>query len=561
MEITGAEAIIKTLVNEGVEVMFGYPGGAIMPTFDALYDYKDKIKHVLVRHEQAAAHAAEGYAAASGEVGVCMVTSGPGATNTVTGIADAMLDSIPLVCITGQVSSALLGTDAFQEIDVIGITTPITKWNYQITDAKEIPEVLAKAFYIAKSGRPGPVVIDITKDAQFAKIDYKYKKVDSLPTYKHKVVLNDDDVKKAAKLINEAERPLILAGHGVTIAQAENELMELAVKSNIPVSSTLLGLSAFPTAHQLYAGLLGMHGNYGVNKLSNQADVVIAIGMRFDDRVTSKLSTYLPNAKIIHIEVDSSEINKNVKIAVPINADAKTALQSINKYIVKNDHSDWISKFTEFYKIETNNVIDQDIHPKDGDLTMAEIINELSNQAKEDSIVVADVGQNQMKTARYFKFKKSRTFITSGGAGTMGFALPAAIGAKFSKSESDVYAIIGDGAFQMNIQELATIFQEQIPVKIIILNNEYLGMVRQWQEMFFDRRYSFTHLVNPDFVKVAQAYGIKAVQVTKRDQLQNSIKELINSKEPILVEYRVKQEENVFPMIPANSSIDDIRLN
>jgi acetolactate synthase-1/2/3 large subunit len=560
MEITGSEAIIKAIIDEGTEVVFGYPGGAIMPCFDALFGYQDRVKHVLVRHEQGAAHAAEGYAAASGKVGVCIVTSGPGATNLVTGLADAMLDSIPIVCITGQVASGLLGTDAFQEIDVVGITTPITKWNYQITQTAEIPAVIAKAFHIAKTGRPGPVLVDITKDAQFGLAEYVHPKNISLPTYNLENKISAKTIKEACAMLDSAKQPMILAGHGVTISGAEAELMQLAEKTQIPVTLTLLGLSAFPSTHDLYGGMLGMHGNYGPNKLTNQADVILAVGMRFDDRVTSKLSTYAQNAKIIHIDIDESEINKNMKAHLEIVADAKAALLEIIKGVKAVKHDEWKQKFKDNFKIEYDKVIENEIHPQSGELTMAEIVNELSQQAKDNSIVVADVGQNQMKSARYFNFKRNRGYITSGGAGTMGFALPASIGAKFSQPDADVYAIIGDGAFQMTIQELGTIAQEKLPVKIIILNNEYLGMVRQWQELFFDKRYSFTHLHNPDFVKVAEAYGIQAKRVAERKDLKSAIQDLIESKEPYLLEFRVSKEENVFPMVPSNASVDDVRL-
>lgn len=560
MKITGAQAIMESLLKEGVDVIFGYPGGAIMPVYDALYDYKDKIKHVLVRHEQGAAHAAEGYALATGKAGVCLATSGPGATNLVTGIADAMLDSVPLVCITGQVASPFVGTDAFQEVDVIGVTTPITKWNYQIHRAQEIPEIMAKAFHIANSGRPGPVLIDITKNAQFESMNFSYPKKIEIVGYKPNYEPNLRQIQYAAELINKSEKPFILAGHGILISKAENELLALAEKGSIPVGLTLLGLSAFPSAHDLYAGMLGMHGNYGPNILTNKADVIIAVGMRFDDRVTGRLSDYARNAKVIHIDIDPAELNKNVRTEVPIVADAKKALQALIEHIEKKDRTSWVAQFKQCYKQEEDKVIKHDIHPLKGEIKMAEAINMLNEKTKSEAIIVTDVGQHQMKSARYYKFKKPQSFISSGGAGTMGYALPAAIGAKFGQPNREVVAIIGDGGFQMTIQELATLAQENIPVKIMILNNNFLGMVRQWQQLFFAKRYSFVDLKNPDFVQVAKGFYIKAEKVNTREELDGAMDRMIKSKVPYLLDITVEKEENVFPMVPSGASVDEIRL-
>ncbi|HSW88195.1 MAG TPA: biosynthetic-type acetolactate synthase large subunit, partial [Candidatus Saccharimonadales bacterium] len=519
MKITGSQAVMESLLHEGVDVIFGYPGGAIMPVYDALYDYQEKIRHILVRHEQGAGHAAEGYGRMTGKPGVALVTSGPGATNLVTAITDAMMDSVPMVCITGQVAASLLGTDAFQEADIIGITTPITKWNYQITKASEVPEVFAKAFHIAQTGRPGPVLIDITKNAQFDTMDFSYPKTISLPGYNIINKPNSNEIIRAAEVINTAKKPYLLIGHGILIAKAEKELQAFAEKTGIPVATTLLGLSAFPSAHPQYAGMLGMHGNYGTNILTNEADVIIAIGMRFDDRVTGKLSDYATKAKVIHIDIDPAELNKNVPTFIPIVADAKSALQELINYVEEKKHNEWLEEFKNYDKIEFKKVIKPEIHPKEGQITMAEAIHMLSEKTKGESIIVPDVGQHQMVTARYYKFTKEDSFITSGGLGTMGFALPAAIGAKVARPEREVIAIIGDGCFQMNIQELATIAQEQIPVKIIILNNNYLGMVRQWQQMFFEKRYSFVDLQNPDFVAVTRGFHIDAEKVEKREDL------------------------------------------
>lgn len=558
--ISGAEAVMKGLLAEGVDVIFGYPGGAIMPIYDALYDYKDKLRHILVRHEQGASHAAEGYARLTGRPGVCFATSGPGATNLVTGIADAMMDSVPLVCITGQVAANVLGTDAFQEADVIGITTPITKWNYQVTRAAEIPEALAKAFAIANSGRPGPVLVDITKNAQFELFDYeeiaKEKKYQPKPLPK----IDETLIKQAAELLNSAKKPYMLIGHGVLIAKAEQEVKELAEKADIPVGSTLHGLSAMETDHPNYVGMLGMHGNYGPNKLTNQADVILAVGMRFDDRVTGRVKDYAPNAKIIHIEIDAAELHKIKKAAVPINADAKAALQKLLPLIKKNHHKTWLEAFQACQQQEHETVMKKELYPTQGEITMAEVVRRVSEKTKNNAVIVADVGQHQMISARYSKFAKSDSFITSGGSGTMGFALPAAIGAKVARPDREIVAIIGDGCFQMTIQELGTIAQEKLPIKIIILNNNFLGMVRQWQQLFFDKRYSFVELKNPDFVQVAKGFYVPGEKVAKREELDHALDTLFKTDGPYLLDITVAKEDNVFPMVPTGASAEEIRL-
>lgn len=560
MKITGAQAVMESLLNEGVNVIFGYPGGAIMPVYDALYDYKDKIRHILVRHEQGAGHAAEGYARITGRPGVALVTSGPGATNLVTAITDAMMDSVPIVCITGQVAGNLLGTDAFQEADVIGITTPITKWNYQITKPSEIPEVFAKAFHIAGTGRPGPVLIDITKNAQFETFDFEYPKNISITGYQPTIQPHSKQLQVAAELLNNAKRPLMFIGHGILISKAEKEVKEFAEKSGIPVASTLHGLSALPVDHPLYAGMLGMHGNYGANVLSNQADVVLAVGMRFDDRVTGRLSDYLTKAKVIHIDIDPAELNKNVRAEVPIVADAKLALQGLLPHMKNTKHEAWIKEFRRHDKEEYQKVKEAEMFPKSGELTMAEVIHKISEKTKGEAVIVADVGQHQMVAARYYDFKKPDSYITSGGLGTMGFALPAAVGAKTAAPKRQVIAVIGDGSFQMNIQELATIAQEQIPVKIVILNNNFLGMVRQWQQMFFEKRYSFVNLKNPDFVQVAKGFYIDGQKVLKRETLDKALDTLLAADKPYLLDIHVKQEHNVFPMVPTGAAVHEIRL-
>ena len=560
-KISGSEAVIKCLLEEGVDILYGYPGGAIMPVYDELFKYQDKIHHVLTRHEQGATHAAQGYARISGKVGVAIATSGPGATNLVTGLADAQIDSTPIVCITGQVASHLLGSDAFQETDIIGISTPITKWNHQITKAEEIPTVLAKAFYIAKSGRPGPVLIDITKDAQFETFDFRYEKVSGIRSYKPVPDLDNSMVEKAADLINNAKKPLIVWGQGVILGSAENEFIKLIEKTGIPAAWTILGASAIPTSHPLNVGMLGMHGNYAPNKLTNECDVLIAIGMRFDDRVTGNLKTYAKQAKIIHFEIDPAEINKNVKVDIPVLGDAKKSLELILPLLKKNNHKDWLSKFKKLYDIEYDKVIKNELYPTKKGLTMAEVINEINNYTDGNAAIVTDVGQHQMVACRYANFNLSKSNITSGGLGTMGFALPAAIGAKMACPSREVVAVIGDGGYQMTIQELGTIFQTKVPVKIVVLNNEFLGMVRQWQQLFFDKRYASTELINPNFIKIAEGYYINSKKVTKRSELSDAIKEMIKSKDSYFLEIVVEKEDNVFPMIPTGSSVSDIRLS
>jgi len=561
MEITGSQAIVKSLIKEGAELIFGYPGGAIMPTYDALYDVQDQLHHVLVRHEQGAIHAAVGYARVTGKVGVCIATSGPGATNLITGIADALIDSIPVVCITGQVFSTLLGSDAFQEADIIGISVPATKWNYQITDADEIPAVFAKAFEIARSGKPGPVLIDVTKDAQAGIMKYLEAKPNPKARWLRKALINDSEVKKAAQIINDAKQPILIVGHGVMISGAENEIMALAEKTNMPVVSTLLGLSAFPVKHPLYKGMLGMHGNYAANVLCNQADVVIAVGMRFDDRVTGNLSNYLNDAKIIHIEVDQAEIDKNVRAEVGILADAKEALQKLIPHIAEAAYPAWHQVFGEHHQKEIDMVILKETKPKSGQIKMAEAVALLSQKTNGEAIIVTDVGQHQMISARYYEFKKTNSHLTSGGLGTMGFALPAAIGAKMGAPDREVIAIAGDGGFQMNIQELAVLKQEGVALKMVILNNGYLGMVRQWQELFFEKRYSFTKILSPDFVAVAKGYGLDGRSVSTRQELSSAFDEMLASKEAFLLEITVEQQENVFPMVPTGMSISDTKLS
>jgi len=559
-KILGSEALIKSLLEEGVDTIFGYPGGAIMPIYDSLYSYLDKINHILTRHEQGAIHAAQGYSRVSGKVGVCFATSGPGATNLITGIADAQIDSTPLVCITGQVPSQLLGTDAFQESDVIGISMPVTKWNYQITSSKEIGKIISKAFYIARSGRPGPVLIDITKDAQFSEVDFNYKKCERIRSYHPYPIINDKKINEASKLINEAKKPLILVGQGVLLSNAENELINFSEITGIPLASTLLGLSAVSCDHKNYVGYLGMHGNYGPNVKTNEADLIIAIGMRFDDRVTGDTSKYAVNAKIIHIEIDPSEIDKIIKTDVAINADAKEALIGLNKIVQKNSHEEWINEFRECDKIEYEKIIDNEIHGSYDKLSMAEVIHKISEFTKGKSIIVTDVGQHQMITSRYYKFTEPNSNITSGGLGTMGFALPAAMGSKIGNPNRDVIAVIGDGGIQMTIQELATISQYNIKVKILILNNNFLGMVRQWQELFFDNRYSFTEMKNPNFNIIADGYGIKNNKVENKKDLDKCLKEFINYDGSYLLNVVVEKEENVFPMVPSGESVSNIRL-
>ncbi|MFK7908853.1 MAG: biosynthetic-type acetolactate synthase large subunit [Chitinophagales bacterium] len=558
--VTGAEALILCLIEEGVDVMFGYPGGAIMPVYDALYDYQDKIQHILVRHEQGASHAAEGYARIKHKPGVCLVTSGPGATNLVTGLADALMDSTPLVCISGQVPKSLLGTDAFQETDVVGVTMPVTKWSYQITDAAEIPEVMAKAFYIANTGRPGPVMIDFTKNAQFGTLEFEYNKAPKIKTYWPKPKAKPAHLEAAAKLINECKRPYLLAGQGVLISGAQKELKDFIEQAGIPTACTLQGLSCLDTDHPLNVGMPGMHGNYGPNLLSAECDVLIAIGMRFDDRITGDVTRFAKQAKVIHIEIDPSEIDKNVKTTVAINADAKEALQKLTPLLNKREHPEWLAKYHECDKIEYEKVIKDCLYPTEGGIRMGEVINLISEKTKGEAIIVPDVGQHQMATARYYKYTKTDGWATSGGLGTMGYALPAALGCKFADVDREVVAVIGDGCFQMTIQELGTIRQSGLPVKIVILNNGYLGMVRQWQQLFFDRRYSFVELQNPDFIAITKGFGIEAKQVSERENLSDALQEMLDSKDSFLLEVIVEKEENVFPMVPSGKAVHEVIL-
>lgn len=559
-KISGAEAVIRCLLEEGVNLVYGYPGGAIMPVYDELYKFKDQLQHVLVRHEQGATHAAQGFARATGKVGVAIATSGPGATNLVTGIADAQIDSTPMVCITGQVGKHLLGSDAFQETDIIGISTPVTKWNYQITEASEIPEIMAKAFYIAKSGRPGPVLIDITKNAQFDEIEFSYKKCTSIRSYNPKPILNLEKVAAAAEIINTAKKPFIIFGQGIILSEAEAELKALVEKSGIPAAWTILGLSALPTDHPLNVGMVGMHGNYGPNVLTNECDVLIALGMRFDDRVTGNLATYAKQAKVIHFEIDPSEIDKNVKTTVAVLADLKESLTALLPLIESNSHKSWHNEFKAKYEIELEAVINDELKPKKEGISMGETIEMINKHSKGDAIMVSDVGQHQMFACRYAKFNSTKSNVTSGGLGTMGFALPAAIGAKMGMPNREVVAIIGDGGFQMTIQELGTIFQTKVPVKIVVLNNEFLGMVRQWQQLFFDKRYASTEMTNPNFIAIAEGYYIKAKKVTKREDLDAAVEEMMASKDSYFLEVMVEKENNVFPMIPTGASVSDIRL-
>jgi|TARA_B110000977_G_scaffold189220_1_gene258401 acetolactate synthase-1/2/3 large subunit len=560
MKISGAEAIIHCLLAEGVDLIYGYPGGAIMPVYDELYKFQDKLTHILTRHEQGATHAAQGYARVSGKVGVAIATSGPGATNLVTGLADAQIDSTPMVCITGQVARHLLGTDAFQETDIIGISTPVTKWNYQITEASEIPEILAKAFYIARSGRPGPVLIDITKNAQFESLDFKYEKCTKVRSYIPTPVASKESLSEAAALINAAEKPFIIFGQGVILSEGEKELKDFVEKSGIPAAWTVLGLSALETSHPLNVGMVGMHGNYGPNMLTNECDVLIAIGMRFDDRVTGNLETYAKQAKLIHFEIDPAEVDKNVKTAVAVLGDAKVSLREILPLIDENSHEAWLENFHKHYEIEYEEVIKNEIYPTKSGLTMGEAIRILNEKSGNNAVIVTDVGQHQMVACRYAGFSQTKSNVTSGGLGTMGFALPAAIGAKMGAPDREVVAIIGDGGYQMTIQELGTIFQNKTAVKIMVLNNEHLGMVRQWQEMFFESRYASTVMSNPDFVKIAAGYDIEGARVSERDQLAGAIEKMITHEGPYFLEVCVENEHNVFPMIPTGASVSEIRL-
>jgi len=559
-KINGAHAFMQALIQEGVDTIFGYPGGAIMPVFDALYDYSDKVNHILTRHEQGATHAAQGYARVSGKVGVSLVTSGPAATNAITGIADALLDSTPLIVVTGQVGTALLGTDAFQEIDVVGITQPITKWSYQIRKAEDVAWAVARAFYIARSGRPGPVVLDFAKSAQTQEVEFDYKPCKFIRSYIPIPVIKDEQIEKAAELINQAKKPFALVGQGVILANAEKELLEFLEKADIPAASTLLGLSAMPTDFRLNKGFLGMHGNMAPNMKTNECDVLIAIGMRFDDRVTGDLNTYAKQAKIIHLDIDASEIGKNVTPDAPVLGSAKDSLPALIRKIEPAKHKEWIDSFDEYKQREQEVVIDKELFPASGEMTMGEVIHKITKATNNSAIVVTDVGQNQMMAARYFEYTKTRSMVTSGGLGTMGFGLPAAIGAKMGAPERTVCMFAGDGGFQMTIQELGTIMQEQIGVKMIVLDNRFLGMVRQWQELFFDERYSFTKMHNPDFTAIAKAYHIDGQTVKRREDLDAAIAEMLKDDKPYLLVVEVEQKGMVYPMIPAGTCVTNILL-
>lgn len=560
-KISGSDALILSLLEEGVTTIFGYPGGQIIPVFDRLYDYKDRLHHILVRHEQGATHAAQGYARVSGKVGVALFTSGPAATNAVTGLADAMMDSTPIVVITGQVPSPMLGTDAFQETDVMGITLPITKWAYQIRRPEEIAGAVARAFYIARTGRPGPVVLDLTKDAQVGLTEFAYKKCNYIRSYTPVPKIEESQIDKAAELINQAKKPLMLIGQGVVLGNAEKEAMTVAEKTGIPMAATLLGLSAIPSDYPLYKGMLGMHGNIGPNIKTNECDVLIAVGMRFDDRVTGDLNSYAKQAKIIHLDIDASEFNKNVKVDVTVLGDAKQSLTALLDKVEPNNHQAWIDSFTPCEQTELEKVIIPEIAPQSGLLKMGEVVRRVSEASGNKAILVTDVGQNQMFGARYFKFTQTRSIVTSGGLGTMGFGLPAAIGAKFAAPERTVCLFCGDGGLQMTIQELGTILETGVGVKIILLNNNYLGMVRQWQQLFFHQRYSETSMVNPDFVVLASAYGIKSRRVERREELDAAIAEMFSDDAPFLLDVCVEEAGLVFPMVPAGGCVSDIMLN
>jgi acetolactate synthase I/II/III large subunit len=558
--ITGSHAVMRSLIEEGVEYIFGYPGGAIMPVYDSMMDYQSQIKHILTRHEQGAIHAAQGYARVTGKVGVCLATSGPGATNLITGIADAMIDSTPVVCITGQVVSPLLGTDAFQETDVVGISMPVTKWNYLVTDPQEIPWIIAMAFYIAKTGRPGPVLVDISKDAQFAELDFRYEKCTSLRSYIEKPDIDNTKIEEAAKLINNAKKPYVLFGQGVILGNAEKEFKTFLEKSGIPAAWTILGTSALESDHPLNMGMLGMHGNYATNIMCNTCDLMLAIGMRFDDRVTGNLSKFAKQAKIIHLDIDPSEIDKNVKTDIAVMGDVKDTLPLLTRLVEKRDHSGWVQEFKKLDVIEYDKVIKNDFFPEKEGLTMSEVIHQINEKTKGNAIIVTDVGQHQMFASRYSKHNMTRSFVTSGGLGTMGFGLPAAHGAKMGAPDREVILFVGDGGFQMTIQELGTINQTQAAVKIVLLNNKYLGMVRQWQELFFDKRYSETYLMNPDFITVAKGFGIPGKKVLQRPQLDSAIDEMLNYKGAYLLEVSIEKENNVFPMVPTGASVSEIIL-
>ena len=558
--IIGAEALMRSLEHQGVKTMFGYPGGSIMPTFDALYGHRDKLNHILVRHEQGAAHAAQGFARASGEVGVCLVTSGPGATNTITGVADAMIDSTPIVVIAGQTPTSMLGTDAFQEVDLVGITQPISKWSYQIRSANDVAWAVARAFYLAKSGRPGPVVLDFTKNAQTEWVDYEPVDIDFIRSYDPIPDTDRVELQHAADLINAAERPFVLVGQGVELGNAQEELRAFLEKADIPCGRTLLGLSAIPSDHPLNKGMLGMHGNLGPNIKTNECDVLIAVGMRFDDRVTGNLETYARQAKIIHMDIDPSEINKNVKVDVAVLGDCKETLAELTKLVRETKHSDWIASFDEHEKVEFDNVISKELFPGSGPLNMGEVVRAVSEATNHEAILVTDVGQNQMMAARYFKYTKNRSIITSGGLGTMGFGVPAAIGATFGCPDRTVCVFMGDGGLQMNMQELGTMMEQQAPVKMILMNNNYLGNVRQWQAMFFGGRYSFTPMVNPDYMKIAEAYNIPSRRVVNREDLSVAIQEMLATDGPFLLETCVVEEGNVLPMTPPGGTVNEMLL-